>query len=97
MAKNKLAPCLIFASDAEAAKIHGMIPGSRIIDNSTGPLALRLAMVDHANGEFETLIATPRWATGWRAPIGTKLVITNCFPSDMVEQAKARVPAGRVK
>lgn len=98
MAKKRITtPVLIFvANDAKAQSLSMSIPGSRIIDSNTGPLAFRRQMVDHANGEYETLIATPAWATGWRAPLGTKVIITDGFPADLVEQAMARVPAGRI-
>jgi hypothetical protein len=95
VAKQRFKPVLIFTKSSEsAAALSKTIPGSRVIDEETGPLALRRAMVDHANGEYEVLIATPRWATGWKAPLGTKVIIQDDFPEELRDQALARVPGG---
>ena len=94
MAKPRHKPTLIFvASSQRAASLSATIEGSRVIDEETGPLALRKAMVEHANGDYEVLIATPRWATGWKAPIGTNVIINSDFPEELREQALARVPS----
>lgn len=96
MAKRSFRPTLIFTKSSEsAAALSKTISGSRVINEETGPMALRRAIVDHANGDYEVLIATPRWATGWLAPLGTKVIIQDDFPQDLREQALARVPRSR--
>ena len=97
MAKKRFSkPVLIFVmTDDAAAKMAATIPGSRTMTSTTGPLKFRMALVDHANGEFETLIATPEWLTGWRAAIGTELKFDIDFDDSLVPLAADLVPANR--
>lgn len=93
MAKVRFKPILVFVSnDSEASQLAASTPNHRVINSTTGPLAFRRAMVEQANGEYETLIATPQWSTGWRAPIGTEVWFSDSFPAELKAQAMARVP-----
>ena len=96
MAKNRFkTPILIFVmTDEAASKLAATIPGSRTLNSMTGPLKFRMAMVDHANGEYETLIATPEWLTGWRAAIGTDIRFSVDFDESLIPLAQGLVPFG---
>lgn len=40
------------------------------LTQETGPLQLRRVIVEMGDGRLPIVVATPRWATGWRAPLG---------------------------
>ena len=98
MKKRFTTPILFFVeSEQMAVEMVETTPGSRALLDKSGTLASRLFMVDHANGDFETLFATPRWIEGWRAPVGTVVKFSDEFPEELKEQALARVPAIKIK
>lgn len=97
--KQTTPPILIFArSDdavmelAEALALLGKGTPIGTLTTKTGPLALRQVIVGMGTGEFPVVVAGPGWATGWRAPLGTIVLLSAGFPPDLAAQAVARAP-----
>lgn len=67
------------------------------LTRETGPLQLRRVIVEMGDGRLKVVVATPRWAQGWRAPLGWVVEFDESFPADpaLRAQAEARIPARR--
>lgn len=93
---------LLFASEtrvlemAERLAIETRRPIG-VLSAETGPLQLRRVIVGMGTGEFSVVVASQRWAQGWRAPLGWVVEFDESFPRDQAlrEQALARIPARR--
>ncbi len=84
---------LIFAgSQEELYQVAALIPGAATLGDNTGPLELRRVIAEQANGERPVVVATRRWAQGWRAPLNTLVMFAPGFPEDpaLRDQANGR-------
>jgi hypothetical protein len=93
---------LVFASEAQAMLVAERLNWETRSDvgyltQETGPLQLRRVIVEMGDGRLPIVVATPRWATGWRAPLGWTVEFDESFPEDVAlrHQAEARVPPAR--
>ena len=94
---------LYFAAEGRVASVASALEqqaGGRAIGRltaDTGPLELRRIIVEMGDGRMPVVVASPRWAQGWRAPLGWAVEFDESFPADpaLREQALARIPARR--
>jgi hypothetical protein len=90
---------LVFASQARSQELANALAQELgkpvgILDKDTGPLALRKVIVGMGVDEFAAVVATQRWALGWRAPLGWTVEFDESFTDDpgYRAQAEMRVP-----
>lgn len=88
-----MTPVIFFCASATQADALAVALGPDARSTGRSTMFKPDVLTDFRSGDFRVLCTTHRYATGWRAPHGTKVFFMDGFPADSATriQAESRV------